>query len=852
MRRAAGLFIVLTMIARSARAFPIAAAGTEGLRVIVTNDNPVVTTYQGNSANYSDDLYLMLDASGQPGDDGNLANDLLIFNNHGSAVGSQVTLGSFMAGTELRFRLYVHNTGYQFYTGPAERNPDGHSHARVQGHWRQNETLVSFEDLYNGPFDYNDLSFSFSNTGSVTCPADVAQVGVPYSSMLEPLGLTAPYSFSTETSLPAGLVLDATTGTIAGTPTEAGAVMFTAQVLDAAAVSASSDCIITVLPVPTSTPTASASQTPTTTPTATLTRTSTATVTPSATATLSPTASRSPTATISATRSATATPSASLPATFTATGTATSTPSAASTPTAAATSTPTPASVASHTATASPVATGLPPATATPSASAVPTATRATGAAAGIYVASTAFSFQFITAYPLASNGTVEAVLALGGVHSGIYSGAAGVAVDAEGNIYSANYGSVTVHAPGSTGDQPPRFTIAGPHTGLKGAVAIALDAAGTIYVANENGGPYGSGSVTIYPPGSDGDVAPSATIHGESTGLNMWQPQGVAVGPDGSIYIVNANSGYGQLQNVSVYGPGSEGNATPKSVITHLVGADASPSPKGIAIDAGGNVYVVNASGGPDVSFPSMITVYPAGSDGLTLPTAVITGANTGLYSPRGIALDADGNMYVTSINNSVRVFAAGSNGNVAPVAAFTDPMTWGYGEPYAIAIGPLVVVTATATPTATGFPTFSPTVTTTPSASETVTASPTASASRRVTLAPTGTATATTVPSPMATTAVPSATPSASATAPLSGSPTPSHTATPTAPATRTPPPTARTLVGDCSGRSRVSISDIVTLVNIALGNLPASACPHGIPSGASVDISVIIEAVLNALNG
>jgi hypothetical protein len=37
----------------------------------------------------------------------------------------------------------------------------------VQANWLPNTTLVSFEDLYNGPFDYNDLSFSFTNTSPV-------------------------------------------------------------------------------------------------------------------------------------------------------------------------------------------------------------------------------------------------------------------------------------------------------------------------------------------------------------------------------------------------------------------------------------------------------------------------------------------------------------------------------------------------------------------------------------------------------------------------------------------------------------------------------------------------------------
>jgi hypothetical protein len=145
-------------------AFPIAPPGSEGFPVVVNSTNPIIATYQGNSATYSNDLYLMLDGAGNPGDDGNPANDRFIFNNHGSPVGSTVNLGSFLVGTELIFRLHVQNTGYDYFTGPASRNPDGNAHARVQANWQPNETLVSFEDLLFGPFDYNDLSFSFTNT----------------------------------------------------------------------------------------------------------------------------------------------------------------------------------------------------------------------------------------------------------------------------------------------------------------------------------------------------------------------------------------------------------------------------------------------------------------------------------------------------------------------------------------------------------------------------------------------------------------------------------------------------------------------------------------------------------------
>ena len=52
-----------------------------------------------------------------------------------------------------------------------------------------------------------------------------------------------------------------------------------------------------------------------------------------------------------------------------------------------------------------------------------------------------------------------------------------------------------------------------------------------------------------------------------------------------------------------------------------------------------------------------------------------------------------------------------------------------------------------------------------------------------------------------------------------------------------------------GDCDGVWSVTIGNIVTLVNIVLGNLPAAACAAGLGS-ATPDIAVIIQAVNNAL--
>ena len=163
----------------SAFAFPIAIPGTEGNPVIVSSIDDIVAKYEGNSASYSNDLYLVTD-------DGIAGNDIFLFNNHSSLVGATINLGSFALGSELVFRLHVNNTNTDYFTGPALRNPDSSYHARVQGNWAPNTTLVSFEDLFHGPFDFNDLSFSFTNTRT---PLDPQGVPEPASILLLGLGL---------------------------------------------------------------------------------------------------------------------------------------------------------------------------------------------------------------------------------------------------------------------------------------------------------------------------------------------------------------------------------------------------------------------------------------------------------------------------------------------------------------------------------------------------------------------------------------------------------------------------------------------------------------------------------------
>lgn len=173
-------------------AFPVVPFDLSASNVIVAESDRMIATYLGHSASYSNDLYLMLDQFGNIGDDGILSNDLLVFNNHSSEVGSTFEFDRFTAGTEMMFRLYVNDTGYNYYSSSASRNPDGKEHAIVEYNWMDNYARVSFEDLYGTPENdagYNDLSFSFSGGWGKSGGKKVGEAPEPTTASLLLVGL---------------------------------------------------------------------------------------------------------------------------------------------------------------------------------------------------------------------------------------------------------------------------------------------------------------------------------------------------------------------------------------------------------------------------------------------------------------------------------------------------------------------------------------------------------------------------------------------------------------------------------------------------------------------------------------
>lgn len=287
--------------------------------------------------------------------------------------------------------------------------------------------------------------------------------------------------------------------------------------------------------------------------------------------------------------------------------------------------------------------------------------------------------------FPITANGNYNpGANVIVGSNTGLVN-PAGIALDSASNIYVTNQSnaSVTVYPAGSSGNVAPMATISGASTGLLNPFGIALDSANRIYVANGLG--TTTPSVTVYAAGSNGNVAPMATIAGSLTGLA--DPSGIVVDPTGRIYVGNENSP--SLNGiVTVYAVGANGNVAP---IRTVAGSNTgfANGVYGVAW-ANNRIYVTSGN----TPFNSQIGIFPQNANGNVAPTRSISGASTQLASPVGIAIGPTNNrIYVANVRGpSVATFTAysslvGGNNNIAPARLISGGNTQ-LGAPYGVVV--------------------------------------------------------------------------------------------------------------------------------------------------------------------
>jgi Bacterial Ig-like domain (group 3)/MBG domain (YGX type) len=252
-------------------------------------------------------------------------------------------------------------------------------------------------------------------------------------------------------------------------------------------------------------------------------------------------------------------------------------------------------------------------------------------------------------------------------------SSAAGVAVDAAGNVYIADAYNAQVLKETLSGGSYAQSVVADGTNGLVSPYGVAVDGAGSVYIADV------STSHVLKETLSGGSYAQSVVADQATNGLN--HPYGVAVDGAGNVYIADAfnhrvlketPSGSSYVQSVvadqatngldipysvAVDAAGSvyigdaatnhrvlketpSGSSYVQSVVADQANMPALDMPAGLAVDAAGSVYIADTTGG-QVSKATL-------SGGSYTLSVVADSYSTSGLTPWGVAVEGDGNVYI------------------------------------------------------------------------------------------------------------------------------------------------------------------------------------------------------------
>ena len=268
-----------------------------------------------------------------------------------------------------------------------------------------------------------------------------------------------------------------------------------------------------------------------------------------------------------------------------------------------------------------------------------------------------------------------------------------GVAVDSAGNVYIADRSNPRIRKVDSLGVIT---TIAG--TGERGiggdggpaieaqlmpSNGAAVDGAGNVYIADRSNPRIrkvnSSGVITtIAGNGVVGDSGPAVEAQ-------LGSPRGVAVDSAGNVYIAD-------LSNYRIRKVDSLG------VITTIAGTgvqefggDGGPaveaqlrSPYGVAVDGAGNVYIADQSNHRirKVDSSGIITTIAGTGAGQRFSGDGGPATAARLASPRGVAVDGAGNVYIADSNNQ-RIRKVDSSGIITTIAGTEEQGFGGDGGP-------------------------------------------------------------------------------------------------------------------------------------------------------------------------
>ena len=258
------------------------------------------------------------------------------------------------------------------------------------------------------------------------------------------------------------------------------------------------------------------------------------------------------------------------------------------------------------------------------------------------------------------------------------------VAKDSSGNVYFADGTNNRIREISASGVVS---TVAG--TGVQGysgddaaatsamlsnPTSLTLDSSGNLYI-------YDAGNFRIRKVDTGGNittVAGNGTCcysgdTGTATSAQINYGYGIAVDGSGNVYIADTNNQ--RIRKVSggnittVAGTGTYGYSGDNAAATSANLA----SPQGVAVDGSGNIFIADSNNNRvrEVSGTNITTVAGNGTCCFSGDSGPATGAQ--LNAPRGVMVDAAGNLYIADNSNRIRevtsigtiVTIAGNGGN-------------------------------------------------------------------------------------------------------------------------------------------------------------------------------------------
>jgi sugar lactone lactonase YvrE len=261
--------------------------------------------------------------------------------------------------------------------------------------------------------------------------------------------------------------------------------------------------------------------------------------------------------------------------------------------------------------------------------------------------------------------GTINALGSADGVGAAAqFSGTTGLATGSAGNVYVADVNNAEIRKITSTAvvstlaglaPQPGSTDGTGRIARFNYPQGIAADAAGNMYVADN----INSTIRKITAAGVVSTLAGVARKPGTSDSIpgpaQFATPRGMAVDSTGNVYV--ADSGNVTIRKITSAGqvttlagtPGTTGSSNGTSATTATFG-----NPTGIAVDSAGNVYVADTgnnmvrkvSGGQVTLLAGSTTGQPGSANG--------NGGSAGFKLPTAVATDSAGNVYVADSGNA------------------------------------------------------------------------------------------------------------------------------------------------------------------------------------------------------